>query len=1734
VPGYDILAELGRGGMGVVYQARQVGLDRLVALKVVLAGAQADAEERARFRREAEAIARLHHPNVVAIYEVGDQGGVPHFAMELCGGGSLAQQLAGSPLPPRRAAELVETLARAVQAAHEAGVVHRDLKPANVLLTEDGTPKITDFGLAKKLDDTGGLTATGVIVGTASYMAPEQASGDSKRVGPAADVYALGAVLYACLTGRPPFRAATQVDTLLQVVADPPVPPSRLRQGVPGDLEALCLRCLEKKPAQRPASAAELADALRRFLDGLPAQVRPHDERPRQHKGPGCLVRLLQIHAILGALVLPPVYVMRALGPDTVAGWAFLLLYASFATLIILFWLSRQGGKHVFLLAFSPDGNTLASAAGGNLKVWDIAWERLCFTLELDPAPPLSAKGIVPWLAHALRTIQASGRWIRAAGFTPDGQTLMTLDYRGEVRLWGVADGCPKGKFQLACRVAAAAFTPDCRTLATVAVSRLGTRWMLTLWDVDLAGAVSRRVAVPVPEHKRSPEFGADGRLLSLMTKGGLQLWEVNADGLRERPLPDFRDQRVVKISPDGRLAALLGESKMEGRPVTLWDLAADRACGGLPPQHTGEDDWLLEFVADSRLVVSLGEGGLYLWDALAGRRLGNVQPDGGEGTPAMTSSPPRGPLGLLTPLPVVAHTTILAFSPDGRTLATGDSAGQVSWHDVEAIRRSGRSRSGQETESQRGHPPFAQPPSPAAVAADPVLPGPAEEPVREDEPALAGPPASANPVTCATVPPAEQGDQVGERPPPTSSPEPPAVPLPGTFPEVPGYEVLGVLGQGGMGVVYKARQVGLNRFVALKVLLGGAHAGGDERARFRREAEAIARLHHSNVVRIYEVGEHAGLSYFSMELCAGGSLEQRLAGGPLPPPEAARLAATLARAVHAAHEAGVIHRDLKPANVLLADDGTPRITDFGLAKRLDAATELTASGVVLGTPSYMAPEQAGGRAREVGPAADVYALGAILYACLTGRPPFQAATPINTVLQVLADPPVPPSRLRRQVPAALETICLKCLAKDPRHRYPSAAALADQLERPRAESRRAVKRRLRDPGRKFWLTVRRDAQRLQLPAALLLLAAAVASFTAGWVWVGCLALPTGVGLGCRGIVVWRQTRRRARRRVLALAFRPDGRALAVGRADGSPGLVDLDSEEMGEPAEGFEPTRHRPAVRALAFRTGKGGEEVAVLDAAGALRLWDLTTPPKAEPVLTVGRVATAALSPDGRWLACATGGRPRVWLWDLASEPRGISLDTDARLVSALVFAPSGPAFAARTETGLRLYRLGADGRLVEQPLAGGEVEPRAVPAFTPDGGSLVVRRRDGTLQAWEVATRRPRDEVKGRANGLAVVFAPDGRSAVTLNADGTASLWDLATSQEQAVLEMDRPSNARNCSPDDADDKERAVLEMDRPSNVSVFAPAPAGQGPKDLLQQGVRRAAFSPDGRTLALADGVGGVAWCDVAEVRRIAGFRPGRERTREDTRQGEEASMTQERRGSEGAVPFVTISVGGRPFAVESLPLPRPELMPGVEGGAVKPAVGPGPFATLEQPDGHSLLLRPEDRHYRRVLRRFSGGVGGLVLFGAAAAVGLLRPGLLPLVGGCLTALFAILAGLCLFWLLLLDFSMLFGGRRVHFDANLRWMTFGPFWARQRRPLTDIVAVQLVSETVPERLPPSRERLPKTAATTRYQLNLVLDDPDLPRINVVDRDDRAWVEQAGKQLAEFLAVPLLDQIPGTK
>ncbi len=322
IDGYEVFDEVGHGAMGVVYKARQLGVNRTVAIKVLGSGRNAAAAERARFRREAEAVGRLQHPHVVQVYGYGEQDGCPYLCLEWMDGGTLARRVNGRPLRPRSAAKLVQSLARAMHAAHEAGVVHRDLKPGNVLLSRDGVPKVADFGLAKLLDGGADLTRSGAAVGTPSYMAPEQVRGRAGLVGPRTDVYALGAVLYELLTGRPPFHARTPAETLLLVETQEPAPVRRWQPKVSRDLEAVCLKCLEKRPARRYASAEELADDLGRWLHGAATRARPSSWPVRTGRGVARTAVRYRVPGLLAviALLVLVVYVKWPRPPDGSSG----------------------------------------------------------------------------------------------------------------------------------------------------------------------------------------------------------------------------------------------------------------------------------------------------------------------------------------------------------------------------------------------------------------------------------------------------------------------------------------------------------------------------------------------------------------------------------------------------------------------------------------------------------------------------------------------------------------------------------------------------------------------------------------------------------------------------------------------------------------------------------------------------------------------------------------------------------------------------------------------------------------------------------------------------------------------------------------------------------------------------------------------------------------------------------------------------------------------------------------------------------------------------------------------------------------------------------------------------------------------------------------------------------------------------------------------------------------------
>jgi tRNA A-37 threonylcarbamoyl transferase component Bud32 len=405
---YEIVEEIARGGMGVVYKARQLSLNRTVALKMVLAGEWATPEARLRLRAEAEAAANLQHPNIVAIHEVGEHEGQQYFSMDFVAGKNLAEIVRGNPLSAEQAASYVKTIAEAIHFAHQRGILHRDLKPQNVLIDADDRPRITDFGLAKRVETDSGLTRTGDVLGSPSYMSPEQASSRPEEVGPHSDVYSLGAVLYELLTGRPPFRGVTALETLCQVIEVPPVPPRKLNPAVPQDLETICLKCLEKSPANRFASAQEFADELGRFLCGERILSSPRRlERARTAKwlGWGALIGA-SVGIVLGAIGWPTDFFPSTQGDPiktafsrSLVGFPIGVLGAAVAvvlwnTIVVPAWLLRQ---------------TTAPLAKVSLGLWlivnGLALDALAALSKLLPALFSAGDLLAPGTIVALETV---------------------------------------------------------------------------------------------------------------------------------------------------------------------------------------------------------------------------------------------------------------------------------------------------------------------------------------------------------------------------------------------------------------------------------------------------------------------------------------------------------------------------------------------------------------------------------------------------------------------------------------------------------------------------------------------------------------------------------------------------------------------------------------------------------------------------------------------------------------------------------------------------------------------------------------------------------------------------------------------------------------------------------------------------------------------------------------------------------------------------------------------------------------------------------------------------------------------------------------------------------------------------------------------------------------------------------------------------------------------------------
>ncbi len=719
LPGYEILGVLGRGGMGIVYKGRQVSLNRLVALKCLRTGSN---KEAVRSRAEAEALGRLQHPYIVQIHEVIEHQGRVFLALEFVAGGSLSSKLTGKPQPCEAAAQILELVARAVHHAHINGIVHRDLKPANVLLacgaqeselraanhgvrsTPYGLPKIADFGLAKLLVEDSGQTEHGDVLGTANYMAPEQAAGRVDLIGPATDIYSLGVVLYELLTGRVPLQGTTTLETLTLVRNEEPVSPRRLQPQIPRDLETICLKCLEKEPAGRYASAAALADDLHSFLHHVPIRARPITFWERGWKW---AKRRPAVAALSVALTL-----VAVLGVAAVA------------------WQWRRAEE-------KAAGELLARRAAENNQK---QVERLSVSMMLDQAAGLCESGEVArgllWMGQALETSQrigapdlervarsnlaswrpflvrkraeaSQGTGVSTAAFSPSGDALVTAGSDGAARFWDVATGNPVGQpLRLNGPVHSVAY--DRRGKAILAGAGEGQFGQTRLWDADsgeplnpplahagpvtvvaFAGQEGETFVTVSPQKARLWRTADCQPIGSSMTHG--PAFEGEATGGKPQPM-------TAVVSPDGRLIATGGCDKM----VRLWNSTTAEPVG--EPLLATHPVVVLAFSPDSKtLLAGSLDGGVRMWDVATGQRRGeslrlrgNVRvvafsPDAriaaAAGAVGYEDREPSGEVqlcqvetgqnlggALAHPEPVRA----LAFSPQGRLLLTGCEDGQA------------------------------------------------------------------------------------------------------------------------------------------------------------------------------------------------------------------------------------------------------------------------------------------------------------------------------------------------------------------------------------------------------------------------------------------------------------------------------------------------------------------------------------------------------------------------------------------------------------------------------------------------------------------------------------------------------------------------------------------------------------------------------------------------------------------------------------------------------------------------------------------------------------------------------------------------------------------------------------------------------------------------------------------------------------------------------------------------
>jgi WD40 repeat protein len=724
----------------------------------------------------------------------------------------------------------------------------------------------------------------------------------------------------------------------------------------------------------------------------------------------------------------------------------------------------------------------------------------------------------------------------------------------------------------------------------------------------------------------------------------------------------------------------------------------------------------------------------------------------------------------------------------------------------------------------------------------------------------------------------------------------------------VPGYEILRVLGRGGMGVVYQARHLALKRIVALKMILAGGHAGPQELARFRLEAEAVARLQHPNIVQVFEVGESEGHPFCALEFVDGGTLASKINGQGLPGLDAARLVETLARAVQLAHSRNVVHRDLKPANVLLASDGVPKITDFGLARQTDNGSGETQAGAIMGTPSYMAPEQASGRTREAGPAADIYSLGAILYECLTGRPPFRGQTLVETLDLVRSQEPVPPTHWQKKVPPDLETICLKCLRKEPEQRYTSAAELADDLvrwqqgepirARPVGSVERAVKWVQRNP--------------VPTAAAVAVVLALVAGATVSY-------------LGYREAVeqanIAKNNEETATQQTALAVQRANERDREAVRANREAVLA-KGALHTNQIYLAFQAREQFDYPRVAQLLTEIRPEYQQVWETRYLRNLWLKEARPRRVFAGHTDRVVSVCFSPDGKTVLTASHDKT-ARLSDATTGQELFVLRGHTKEILSACFSPDGKTVLTGSKDHTARLWDAETGK--EKAVLTGHTDQVVSLGFRLDGQRVLTGSTDSTARAWDAQTGQEKVLFKGHTGSVVYVsFSPDGKTVLTGSAtlftrgrdlgrtDNTARLWDAQTGQEKATLKSHRGSLWSVCfSPDGqrvltgGEDKTARLWDAQTGQEKGVFQGthyitsacfSPDGKrvltlsaeyparlwdtqtGRENTALKGqtgvITNACFSPDGQRI-LTDGISGARLWDVKTGKALAAFKGG-------------------------------------------------------------------------------------------------------------------------------------------------------------------------------------------------------------------------------------------------------------------